>query len=126
MWMTVMMAVCCRACPVEAGAQTVAGDTVYLRLNIDSVGLEEVVVEGRRTPPANSRWSDMHPVALADGGGFSSGGYGYSKGIDLFFRDEATVRNLTYQPPTTSLTSDAGQTRLLSAVHSGVGRRRPA
>lgn len=69
MWMTGMMAVCCWACPMEADAQAVVADTVYLRLNIDSVGLEEVVVEGRKTPPANSRWSDMHPVELVTVGG---------------------------------------------------------
>ena len=63
------MAVCCWACPVAADAQAVVGDTVYLRLNIDSVGLEEVVVMGRRTLPANSRWSDMHPVELVTVGG---------------------------------------------------------
>ena len=44
-------------------------DTVRLNFNIDSVALEEVVVKGARTPAANSRWSDMHPVELVTVGG---------------------------------------------------------
>ena len=38
-------------------------------MNLDSVGLDEVVVKGRRTPVANSRWSDMTPVDLVTVGG---------------------------------------------------------
>ena len=49
-------------------AQKSVTDTVRLNFNIDSVALEEVVVKGARTPAANSRWSDMHPVELVDGG----------------------------------------------------------
>ena len=45
-------------------AQKSVTDTVRLNFNIDSVALEEVVVKGARTPAANSRWSDMHPVEL--------------------------------------------------------------
>ena len=48
----------------SAAAQKAVLDTVYLQLNLDSVGLDEVVVKGRRTPVANSRWSDMTPVDL--------------------------------------------------------------
>lgn len=40
-----------------------------LTFNIDSVGLDEVVVRGKKTPAANSRWSDMHPVELVTVGG---------------------------------------------------------
>nr|WP_302830387.1 TonB-dependent receptor plug domain-containing protein [uncultured Bacteroides sp.] len=50
-------------------AQKAVIDTVHLRFNIDSVGLEEVVVKGRKTPAANSRWNDMHPVELVTVGG---------------------------------------------------------
>lgn len=50
-------------------AQTVATDTVILRIFTDSVDLKEVVVKGKRTPVANSRWSDMHPVELVTVGG---------------------------------------------------------
>lgn len=50
-------------------AQKSVTDTVRLKFNIDSVGLEEVVVKGKRTPAANSRWSDMHPVELVTVGG---------------------------------------------------------
>lgn len=53
----------------RAGAQTVAKDTVFLRIFTDSVDLKEVVVKGKRTPVANSRWSDMHPVELVTVGG---------------------------------------------------------
>ena len=34
----------------SAAAQKAVLDTVYLQLNLDSVGLDEVVVKGRRTP----------------------------------------------------------------------------
>lgn len=50
-------------------AQKVITDTIQIKFNIDSVGLEEVVVKGRKTPAANSRWSDMHPVELVTVGG---------------------------------------------------------
>ena len=50
-------------------AQKAMTDTIQLKFNIDSVGLEEVVVKGRKTPAANSRWSDMHPVELVTVGG---------------------------------------------------------
>lgn len=50
-------------------AQKAVTDTVRLKFNIDSVGLEEVVVKGHKTPAANSRWSDMHPVELVTVGG---------------------------------------------------------
>ena len=53
----------------SAAAQKAVLDTVYLQLNLDSVGLDEVVVKGRRTPVANSRWSDMTPVDLVTVGG---------------------------------------------------------
>ena len=56
-----------------ADAQTVVTDTIRLTLDglavTDSVGLDEVVVKSRRTPTANSRWSDMHPVELVTMGG---------------------------------------------------------
>lgn len=45
-------------------AQTAVTDTVFLQLYSDSVDLKEVVVKGKRTPVANSRWSDMSPVEL--------------------------------------------------------------
>lgn len=50
-------------------AQKSVTDTVCLTFNIDSVGLDEVVVRGKKTPAANSRWSDMHPVELVTVGG---------------------------------------------------------
>ena len=50
-------------------AQKSVTDTVRLTFNIDSVGLDEVVVRGKKTPAANSRWSDMHPVELVTVGG---------------------------------------------------------
>lgn len=50
-------------------AQKAITDTIQLKFNIDSVGLEEVVVKGHKTPAANSRWSDMHPVELVTVGG---------------------------------------------------------
>lgn len=40
-------------------AQKSVTDTVRLTFNIDSVGLDEVVVRGKKTPAANSRWSDI-------------------------------------------------------------------
>lgn len=55
--------------PSLAIAQGVVTDTVHLKLHIDSIGLEEVVVKARKTPAANSRWSDMHPVELVTVGG---------------------------------------------------------
>lgn len=55
------------------GTQTVTSDTIRLTIGspivADSVGLEEVVVRSRRTPPANSRWSDLQPVELVTVGG---------------------------------------------------------
>lgn len=53
----------------ELASQTTAADTVLLQLFHDSIGLAEVVVKGKRTPVANSRWSDMHPVELVTVGG---------------------------------------------------------
>ncbi len=54
-------------------AQTVASDTIRLTIGnlmvADSVKLDEVVVKSRRTPPANSRWSDLQPVELVTIGG---------------------------------------------------------
>jgi len=50
-------------------AQTAVTDTVFLQLYNDSVDLNEVVVKGKRTPVANSRWSDMSPVELVTVGG---------------------------------------------------------
>lgn len=50
-------------------AQRAVTDTVRLNLHIDSIGLEEVIVKGARTPAANSRWSDMQPVELVTVGG---------------------------------------------------------
>ncbi len=50
-------------------AQKSVTDTVRLTFNIDSIGLDEVVVRGKKTPAANSRWSDMHPVELVTVGG---------------------------------------------------------
>ncbi len=49
--------------------RVVSADTVHLKFNIDSIGLDEVVVTGHRTPAANSRWSDMSPVELVTVGG---------------------------------------------------------
>ena len=49
-------------------AQTVS-DTVRLTFYTDTVTLNEVVVAKRRTPAANSRWSDLHPVELVTVGG---------------------------------------------------------
>jgi len=68
-----ILMVCCGAGGPAADAQTVATDTIRLTLGglavTDSVGLDEVVVKSRRTPTANSRWSDMHPVELVTMGG---------------------------------------------------------
>lgn len=52
-----------------AAAQKTVTDTVLIRFGIDSIGLEEVEVKGHRTPAANSRWSDLHPVELVTIGG---------------------------------------------------------
>ena len=53
----------------SVAAQKTVTDTIRIKFNIDSVGLEEVVVKGARTPAANSRWSDMQPVELVTVGG---------------------------------------------------------
>ena len=57
----------------DADAQIAVTDTICLTLDgvtmTDSVGLDEVVVKRRRTPAANSRWSDLHPVELVTVGG---------------------------------------------------------
>lgn len=50
-------------------AQTAVTDTIFLQLYNDSVDLKEVVVKGKKTPVANSRWSDMSPVELVTVGG---------------------------------------------------------
>lgn len=64
---------CCIFMPVVAGAQTAVTDTICLtlgeRLVTDSVRLDEVLVKRRRTPMANSRWSDLSPVELVTVGG---------------------------------------------------------
>ena len=64
---------CCIFMPVVAGAQTTVTDTICLtlgeRLVTDSVRLDEVLVKRRRTPMANSRWSDLSPVELVTVGG---------------------------------------------------------
>lgn len=54
---------------LPSAAQRVTTDTVHIKFHIDSIGLEEVVVKGNKTPAANSRWSDMHPVELVTVGG---------------------------------------------------------
>lgn len=54
---------------LPVAAQKAVTDTVRLRFSIDSIGLQEVVVRGRKTPAANSRWSDMRPVELVTTGG---------------------------------------------------------
>lgn len=66
LWMGYFLAF---ACVAVARAQTVTTDTIRLQLFTDSVDLGEVVVEGQRTPAANSRWSDLQPVGLATVGG---------------------------------------------------------
>jgi hypothetical protein len=50
-------------------AQKAVTDTVHLKFSIDSIGLEEVIVKGHKTPAANSRWSDLSPVELVTVGG---------------------------------------------------------
>lgn len=54
---------------LPAAAQKAVTDTVHLRFTIDSIGLQEVLVKGHKTPAANSRWSDMQPVELVTTGG---------------------------------------------------------
>lgn len=54
---------------LPAAAQKAVTDTVRLRFTIDSIGLQEVLVRGHKTPAANSRWSDMRPVELVTTGG---------------------------------------------------------
>lgn len=54
---------------LPAAAQKAVTDTVRLRFSIDSIGLQEVLVKGHKTPAANSRWSDMQPVELVTTGG---------------------------------------------------------
>lgn len=56
-------------CMLPVAAQKAVTDTVRLRFSIDSIGLQEVLVKGHKTPAANSRWSDMHPVELVTTGG---------------------------------------------------------
>ncbi len=64
---------CCMLGLPVTNAQTVVSDTIRLTLEsltvTDSIKLDEVVVKSRRTPPANSRWSDLHPVELVTVGG---------------------------------------------------------
>ena len=50
------------------GQSTTPKETALTFLS-DSLYLEEVVVKSKRTPAANSRWSNMSPVELAVGGG---------------------------------------------------------
>lgn len=50
-------------------AQTVTSDTIFLTTFSDSVSLGEVLVKGKKTLRANSRWSDMNPVDLVTVGG---------------------------------------------------------
>lgn len=54
---------------LPVAAQKAVTDTVRLRFSIDSIGLQEVLVKGHKTPAANSRWSDMRPVELVTTGG---------------------------------------------------------
>lgn len=54
---------------IDAMAQTVGTDTVTVRIHIDSVALGEVVVMQKRTPAANSQFSDLQPVELVTVGG---------------------------------------------------------
>lgn len=56
-------------CMLPVAAQKAVTDTVHLRFSIDSIGLQEVLVRGHKTPAANSRWSDMRPVELVTTGG---------------------------------------------------------
>lgn len=56
-------------CMLPVAAQKAVTDTVRLRFSIDSIGLQEVLVKGHKTPAANSRWSDMRPVELVTTGG---------------------------------------------------------
>ena len=55
------------------GTQVGTSDTIRLTIGslavADSFNLDEVVVKSRRTPPANSLWSDLHPVELVTVGG---------------------------------------------------------
>lgn len=59
----------CLFCPQRISAQRAATDTVRLQLSIDSIALEELEVKAKRTPAANSRWSDLQPVELVTAGG---------------------------------------------------------
>ena len=74
----------------SAAAQKAVLDTVYLQLNLDSVGLDEVVVKGRRTPVANSRWSDMTPVDLVTVGGANGDLY---KALQILPGTQVQLRN---------------------------------
>ena len=51
-------------CAQPLSAQTFSADTIRLSLFSDTVTLDEVMVTERRTPVANSRWSDLHPMEL--------------------------------------------------------------
>lgn len=53
----------------RVAAQRAVSDTVFLTIFSDSVALDEVVVKAKKTPRANSRWSDMKPIELATAGG---------------------------------------------------------
>ena len=66
-------------------AQTAVTDTVFLQLYNDSVDLNEVVVKGKRTPVANSRWSDMSPVELVTVGGANGDLYQALQTLPGFF-----------------------------------------
>lgn len=44
-------------------------DTVYLKLYVDSVNLDEVVVKAKKTPAANSSWNNLTPIELVTQGG---------------------------------------------------------
>lgn len=69
MTLILILAGCLAAILPVAAQNRATTDTVYIRLQIDSIGLEEVTVKGRKTPAANSRWSDMQPVELVTVGG---------------------------------------------------------
>lgn len=68
----ILTAFCTVSLPVW-GAQVLTSDTIRLTIGslavADSFNLDEVVVKSRRTPPANSLWSDLHPVELVTVGG---------------------------------------------------------
>lgn len=54
-------------------------------------------MRNRKTYRAEAWYKDYKSLPLLSGASLTSGGYGYGKGLDLYFSDEALFRNLEYR-----------------------------